>query len=136
MNLNVQQTPSVDNQSLHSRSAFGCRVNLRGIKRSLLIAGNIRRRSFPYAGRVSGTHPCAHSSTGFTAQHRCLLLPGSPSCVIFCKKKKKILSVQRFFPTGASECSRGFGAKISQSLISIQPHLLLCLVVIWLVMCD
>lgn len=40
VNINVQQMFSVDGQSLHSQSALLCRVNLRGIKRSLLISGN------------------------------------------------------------------------------------------------
>lgn len=40
------------------------------------------------------------------------------------------------FTAGVCEHETGFGAKISQQLISIQPHLLLCLVVTWLLMCD
>lgn len=50
--------------------------------------------------------------------------------------KNPLKEKQWFFLTGACECKRSFGAKISQPLISIQPHLLLCLVVTWLLMCD
>lgn len=40
------------------------------------------------------------------------------------------------FWAGVCECETGFGVKISQQLISIQPHLFVCLVVAWLLMCD
>lgn len=74
----------------------------------------------------------------------CMVLLYFHSCIILSKtetlqkKKKKnpLKEKQWCFLTEACECKRSFGAKISQPLISIQPHLLLCLVVTWLLMCD
>lgn len=51
-------------------------------------------------------------------------------------KKENHKEKQWFSLTVARECERSFWAEISQPLISIQPHLLLCLVVTWLLMCD
>lgn len=76
--------------------------------------------------------------TGLVGDVRVLdILVARGSSVAFCaKQKKKNPLKEKRFLTGACECKRSFGAKISQPLISIQPHLLLCLVVTWLLMCD
>lgn len=74
-----------------------------------------------------------------------VLSPPSPLSVLYLfffgnaetlPKKENHKEKQWFSLSVARECERSLWAEISQPLISIQPHLLLCLVVTWLLMCD